>query len=246
MEKQVKNVRFVVSATGYYIKWAVKFCENAFNLFGPEDGGNIYNYSITLITDTSSPLYIKAKDKLVGVINNPGEYHVSDIKVVSCPDFPWPVMTLYKPYLCQKYIEDGDDIVFCGNINIEMQPNDGKWYDDNKVNVSWHHKHPEPYFNSRPYYIQGGFICARADIMRGFCREWQAKINYRVNHGHSIPDWHDETVLNELFAERRNQFNPHFILCTSEADREAMEGQFALLNLEGKIDKSFKDNWQNF
>lgn len=243
MKKGVKNVRFVVSATGYYIKWTVKFCENAFNLFGAEDDNNIYNYNVTLITDMSSPLYGKIKDELIDIVNNGGKYHINDINVVSCPDFPWPVMTLYKPYLCQKYIENSDDIVWCGNINIEIQPNDGKWYDDNKVNVSWHHKHPGPYFNSRPYYIQGGFICARADIMKGFCREWQSKINYCVNHEHLIPEWHDETVLNELFTERKNQFSPHFILCTDDPNREAMEGQFALLNLHGKIDKSFKDNW---
>lgn len=243
--KNIKNVKLVVGATGYYIKWASMFCEYAHNLFGTEDENNIYKYNIVIITDMSHSLYNKTKEELVRILDDKNTCCIEDIKLVNCPDFPWPVITLYKPFLCAKYIEDTDDIVWCGNINIKMQENDRSWYDDTKVNISWHHKHPGPDFNSKPYYVQGGFVCGAREIMRGFCTEWQAMINGFINRDRIVPEWHDETVLNLLFNENRNQFNPNFILMTDEQDREAMPGQFALLNMTGKIDNVFKENWKS-
>lgn len=242
-DKEIKRVRLVVSATGYYIKWVVKFCETAHNLFGVESDSYIYKYYISIITDKSDKKYISIKKELERIVSDKNTYHIEEIDVRSCPPFPWPVMTLYKPFLCSLYVDEKDNIVWCGNVNIEFKPNITNWYDDNKVNVSWHHSHPAPYFNTRPYYIQGGFVCARADIMEGLCREWQSKINWFVNMKREIPEWHDETALNILFNENISSFNPSFILYTKTSDK--MDGQFALLNLDGKQDNVFKRNWKH-
>lgn len=241
--KTTKNIRLIVGATGYYIQWVTEFCKHAFNLLGLEDENNTYCYRITVITDKSDKKYSDLEASLLYIKNNKDKYHLDDIRITNCPAFPWPVITLYKPFLCEQYIEDDDDIVYCGNVNIEMQPNNGSWYKNDKVNVSWHHKHPEPYYNSRPYYIQGGFVCAEREIMRNFCTEWQSKINWHINSQHEVPDWHDETCLNELFNERRSAFNPNFILYVDSEDSERMTGQFAKLKLEGKRDSTFKTNW---
>lgn len=241
-KKTEKNVRLIVGATGYYIQWLPEFCKHAFNLFGAEDENTVYRYRITAVADLTDKKYKELKDSLADIANSE-EYHIDEIKTAACPDFPWPVITLYKPFLCEKNIEADDDIVYCGNVNIEMWPNDGSWYDDGKINVSWHHKHPRPYGNRRPYYIQGGFVCGRRETMRRFCDKWQAKINWHINSQNEVPKWHDETCLNELFRQDRDMFNPSFILYTGEADAESMPGQFAKLNLENKRDNTFKSNW---
>lgn len=239
-QEDKKIVHFVVSATGYYLKWVNDFLKHCHNMLGNDN----YTYRITLICDKCSNEWKTVREEIVNTINNT-YYNILECEVVSCPDFPWPVITLYKPYLCKKYIKDDDSVVWCGNINIEMEENDGSWYSDNKINISWHHKHPEPYFNTKPYYVQGGFVCGEKNIMKWFLGKWQSIINYCINNKHIVPEWHDETCLNLLFKNNKELFNPNFIFWCEEkyGGLGRIDGAFAKLNLDGKVDDTFKSNW---
>ena len=239
-----KNVHLIISVTDYYLQNIDRMLKSVHNLLS-DDSKYKYNYIITLITNEDNELLEEKIEVFNKILNDYNKYKIEKIDIKFCPNFPWPVMTLYKPWLCSKYInKDYDDYVWCGNCNLEFEKNDKTtWFDENKINVSWHHKHPGPYYNERPYYIQGGFIFGSVQNMKLLCDKWQSIINYYINKEHKVPDWHDETVLNEIFNANKDLFNTHFIFyCETELDNR-MPGSFCKIIISNKKDNTFKFNY---
>lgn len=241
------NVHFIISATNYYLQDIDVMCKSIHNLLSDDEISN-YNYYITLITNKDNEL-LEQKINIFNteILNNYNKYKIESIDIEFCPDFPWPVMTLYKPWLCNKYInEEKDDFVWCGNCNLEFESNDkNNWFNKYKINVSWHHKHPAPYYNDRPYYIQGGFVLADAALMKKLCEVWQAEINYHINHEYKVPQFHDETILNVLYNNEnmKELFNPNFIFYVDIEEDNRMKGSFAKILYKNKHDNMFKRNY---
>lgn len=99
--------------------------------------------------------------------------------------------------------------------------------------------------NNNPYYIQGGFVFGPADKMLKLCETWQNRINYYINKKHKVPEWHDETALNELFnsKEYHNDFRPTFIFKYQRQNPNTnMTDAFAELNLSN-VKPEFKINY---
>lgn len=256
MEEQPKQVKVVVSATNYYLVHILPFLKSLHNLFNYEaDENNFgeqptvhYEYKVVIITNKDNPLLNSQLEFEFGEITAQYyKYNIKEINIEYCPDFHWPVLTLYKPFLCSKYIEtnqawENDDFVFCGNVNLQFEQNNLNWFAENKINVSWHHTHPD---NNHPYYIQGGFVFGPADKMKELCEIWQNRINYYINKEHKVPEWHDETVLNELFnsEEYHEIFHPTFIFKYQGQNADIiMPDAFAELNLSN-VKPEFKINY---
>lgn len=243
---QTKNVHLVISATDYYLQDIDTMCKSVHNLLS-DDEQTKYNYYITLITNEDNELLSEKLNILNNeILSNYNKYKIESIEIKFCPNFPWPVITLYKPWLCNKYINmEKDDYVWCGNCNLEFEHNEKtKWFNKDKINVSWHHKHPAPYYNERPYYVQGGFVLANTSLMKELCKLWQAEINYYINKEYKVPQFHDETVLNAVFNNMKEMFNPNFIFYVDTESDNRMEGSFCKILFKNKRDETFKHNYK--
>lgn len=205
---KIKIVHWVVSATAHYLCTLNYSLKNLHNLLPSSE----YSFRVTVITNPDNKDLDSIRKFSDEILKDSQNYNIFEIEFKDCPDFPWPVLTLYKPFLCSKYIKKDDDFVLCGNCNISIKENDYSWFDSEKINVSWHHSHPEPYYNTKPYYIQGGFVLANKELMRNFCKIWQEQIDYQIKYEHKVPDWHDETILNMFFnhPDFKHLFKPTF------------------------------------
>lgn len=257
-ERKPKQVKVVVSATNYYLIHILPFLQSLHYMFNYSNEGdnydeckkNEYEYKVVIITNKDNELLTDQLEfEFDEIVAQYYKYNIKEINIEYCPDFPWPVMTLYKPFLCSKYIEcdnawENDDFVWCGNVNLIFEPNSVSWFNPDKINVSWHHTHAD---NNNPYYIQGGFILGSAQLMKKFCTLWQDRINYYINKKHIVPEWHDETILNELFNENdmlKNLFNPSFIFKYEKEDKsKIMPSAFCEIQLANKKDSEFKINY---
>lgn len=214
-----QTVHWIVSATAHYLSTLNYSLKSLHNLL-PKDQ---FEFRVTIITNPDNEELERVKSNVGIILKNKETYNISEIEFIDCPPFPWPVLTLYKPFICQEYIRADDDFIFVGNCNLLIHENDFSWFDEEKINISWHHSHPEPFGNSKPYYVQGGFVFAKKELMRAFCETWQNRINFFIQYEHKIPDWHDETVLNELFNSEQfhELFKPTFKFFVDPLKRES-------------------------
>lgn len=257
-EIKPKQVKVVVSATDYYLVHILPFLKSLHNLFNYEADENnfgeqqpvYYEFNVVILTNKDNKLLdSKLEMEFDDIVFQYYKYNIKQISIEYCPNFPWPILTLYKPFLCSKYIEINneydflaDDYVMCCNVNLQFGKNNQNWFDENKINVSWHHSHKD---NNHPYYIQGGFVFVAARKMQELCETWQNRINYYINKEHKVPEWHDETVLNELFNDEKyhNVFHPTFIFKYQGQNPETiMPDAFAELNLSN-VKPEFKINY---
>lgn len=253
----MKRVKVIVSATNYYLIHILPFLKSLHYMFDYSGEPNYYDkwekdeceYKVVIITNKDNELLTEQLEYDINKIGDDyNKYKIREINIEYCPDFPWPVMTLYKPYLCTKYIETdndfyNDDFVWCGNVNLIFEPNNLSWFNPNKINVSWHHTHPD---NNNPYYIQAGFVLGSTKNMIELCNDWQRRINYYINEKHIVPEYHDETVLNILFGIQywHEKFNPSFIFKYEMQKYETiMPGAFCEIQLTNKKDNEFKVNY---
>lgn len=255
-EIKPKQVKVVVSATDYYLVHILPFLESLHNLFNYEaDEDNFgeqppvkYEFNVIVITNKDNKLLNSQLEfEFDEIVIQYYKYNIKQITIEYCPNFPWPVLTLYKPFLLSKYIDinndfNNDDYAMCCNVNLQFEKNNQNWFNENKINVSWHHTHAD---NNHPYYIQGGFVFGQAEKMKELCELWQNRINYYINHDHIVPAWHDETVLNELFNDEKyhDLFYPTFVFKYEGQDKnKIMPDAFAELNIS-KVKPEFKINY---
>lgn len=255
-EQNPKTVKVVVSATDYYLIHILLFLKSLHNLFNYEMYENNfgkqppvkYEYNVIILTNNDNKLFdSQLQFEFDQIVAQYYKYNIRQITIEYCPNFPWPVLTLYKPFLLSKFIDinnnwGNDDYAMCCNVNLQFEKNNQNWFDKNKINVSWHHSHAD---NNNPYYIQGGFVFGPSDKMLKLCETWQNRINYYINKEHKVPEWHDETVLNELFnsEEYHNEFHPTFIFKYQGQNPDTiMPDAFAELNLSN-VKPEFKINY---
>lgn len=148
------------------------------------------------------PKFMKDTKKIVSLIADENlkmyeGYENDNIKIEyhHINHYPWPIISLYKFYLIQKYKIKNADKHFYFNANVEFTDNcidfDYSIFDSNIVLP----KHPI-YKNND--YCQAGSICINNSVFDDFCNEYNKRINTFVNEKYEIPKWHDETIVNQM------------------------------------------------
>lgn len=198
-DDEKEMVHFVLSATDSYLNYVPKLL-TTINNFLPRSQ---YKYAFTFLVSCSVEW---CEYNVINPIRQQLQ-NIEYIKFFQVPSFTWPTMTLYKPHLCLEYMDISADYVFCGNVNLVIEPNNYTWFDPNKINCTWHLRS-----NGQYYYIQGNFVLAKRELMQRLCEVWANLIDYYINVEHIVPDWHDETALNEIFNHNRYYFNPSSII----------------------------------
>lgn len=235
-----KIVHWIVGATAHYLNTLKYSLKSLHNLLPPEQ----YTFRVTIITNSDNGLLPEINNIINLILNDYEYFNILEVEYRDCPDFPWPVITLYKPFLCNKFIREDDDFVLCGNCNYLINPNDYSWFEPDKICVSWHHTHRGPYYNSRPYYIQGNFVFAPKNLMQELCNDWQDGIDHFIKFEHIVPDWHDETILNNLFnysEKYKGKFSTTF---KTFADPNKKEPEAFIQLVLTHVDNKFKgEKW---
>lgn len=137
-------------------------------------------------------------DKTMEPTDNPD----NKIKVIKkyITHFPWPVITLYKPYLIYTNKIEGCKGHFYFNANCLFQERcktfDYSFFDDqNLVFCSKVDRKDEPQINF--FYLQGGIFYI-PESRFNFLKVWQNNIDTFINRYKRVPEFHDETVLNTM------------------------------------------------
>lgn len=116
--------------------------------------------------------------------------------------YPWPVITLYKFYLMKIYkIEADYHFYFNANTIINEYQFDWSWFEGDEIKCSSHFHYEN--------YIQAGCICIPNNVFDKFCDEHIRRVNHYTQKEFKIPEWHDETILNEMLL--RDNFLPYKI-----------------------------------
>lgn len=150
------------------------------------------------------------------------ENHI-EVRHTYITNYPWPVITLYKHYLCSEHkIDDADYCCYCNADTVFNKHYNytGNEFDFSKVNLTYHtisafeestiEKANVQNINcavcslfyhilqdnpDKPY-CQASFFFAKSDLFYSMCDEITEMVFRDVNHNFSIMRWQDESYLN--------------------------------------------------
>lgn len=126
-----------------------------------------------------------------------GDTYEVDLRQHIIQHYPWPVVTLYKFHLMHEYKIDGAEMHFYFNSNIKFnQVEDFDWNilksDELILNQhTWHSL-------INPYYTQACALCIPDNLFDEVCSKVNDRVNYYTQCVFKVPEWHDETVYNEV------------------------------------------------
>lgn len=143
-----------------------------------------YKKTVILMTDDSEDIYKKAN-----IVWN----HIDH--------YPWPIITLYKMYLIKNHFYNATYHFYVNANALFKKETDSSKVLTDKLTCSFLQLNGKNPYNEELPYIQGGFFGGPTNIFNKMCTDIINAVNDCLNKQHSIPEYHDETLLNQWYAE---------------------------------------------
>ena len=148
--------------------------------------------TVVLIGDESMTRYAGKKEGI-------------EIRYSHANHYPWPILSMYKFHLIKDNKVAGAKFHFLFNANILFCDVDFDYSFFKRGIVCTQHA---SFDYRRKDYVQGASISLPDEVFDVFCNEHVLRVNEYIQKLHRVPEWHDETVLNEmLIHDKAFDFN---------------------------------------
>ena len=201
----MKSILIIYIATGYYI-------EQLYDIFLPNINNFCPQYKKHICILTNKNLENEQFKNLDSNITYDSHY---------IEFLPWPITTMIKHVYIYKYSLQypNYDYVCFMNANIKcLNKSQEYWnmfYDDlNNYDILLCNHHECYFLDTENNYVQAGFFIGKYESMQNICYDI-GKIECDKLKNRNIPEWHDETIMNEFFHDINNKYNykqDHYII----------------------------------